>query len=535
MQHPLSRFPVQTWLSLAFAFAPLPHSGNAGDDNWITEQIPDIVIGQADFETADTGAEAGQMNEPNAIAIDPITEKVFVADTGNNRVLRFASYVDIATGASAEAVLGQPDFGENTAGLDAATMSAPRGVAVGPSGELWVADSGNNRILRFDDAATKASGSDADGVLGQTDFVTADHPLTQDGLYAPRGLCIDFEGNLVIADFYHDRVLIHLAAASKSDGANADYVLGQEDFTTNGHGTTAASMHRPTAVHLTGSRMLFIADSGQARILIYDDFTALENGANANRVLGQSRLSEDLNDLTSSKFEYPTTMAVSATDRLFVCDHNGSRVLVFENASTINGLVPAFAALGASDFESEDTGDLTTDINSPWGLAIAPDNRVWIADSGHNRVLIFNEQTAQADLTIGDRSNRQKGNNIYNTSGIGQKKRVRTTGRKVKLHCRIGNDGTITDTFTCSGTRSNRKFNVKHFAYSPARTNVTARVKTGTYTSSGVEASGFLRYRMEVKPKASAGSRARINTFLHASSNTDGEADHVVGKVIYQQ
>lgn len=516
----------------AFALLLQPSALHAEGDYWFTEQAADMVVGQPDFTTKNSDDGPADLYRPQCIAIDPASGKVYIADTINNRVLRYGHYADFSTGESAEAVFGQDDFYLSAAGLDAGSMDSPHGVAIGPNGELWVADYENNRILRFDDAATKESGSDADGVLGQSDFVSKGAALTQDGMEGPRGMFCDSEGNLIVADLFNNRVLVYAEAHLKGDGDDADFVLGQPDFETADSDYDQATLYRPSGVFLTEDLSLYVADSGHNRILIYDEVTDLESGGNASRVLGQSDFDESGEDLSSDRFDYPANVWVSDTDKLFVCDDMNFRVLVFEDASTLNGLVDASAAIGAPDFDTKSTDDQTTNITTNWGLLIDPDNRLWVADFGNNRVLIFNEEYTKADLTLGERRNRQKGNDVYNTTGAGQKKRFRTAGKKVKVHCRIGNDGTFTDSFTCSGSGSNRKFRVKHFAYAPSKANVTAQVKTGTYSTGDIGASSYIRYRMDVKPKSSAGSSARIRTYLQGTSEVDGETDLVVGKVV---
>lgn len=70
-------------------------------------------------------------------------------------------------------MLGQPDFISNTfATATASVMFAPCGIALDSAGRLWVADYNNSRVLRFDSAAGKPNGAAADGVLGQSDFTS---------------------------------------------------------------------------------------------------------------------------------------------------------------------------------------------------------------------------------------------------------------------------------------------------------------------------------------------------------------------------
>jgi DNA-binding beta-propeller fold protein YncE len=121
------------------------------------------VLGQLDFVTRTTGKTASTMNNVFGVAVDPTTGKLFVADRNNNRVLRFSSAAKLTSGAAAEAVLGQPDDTTNTSGLSAVKMTTPVRLFVDAAGRLWVSDYGNRRVLRFDGASAKATGAAADG------------------------------------------------------------------------------------------------------------------------------------------------------------------------------------------------------------------------------------------------------------------------------------------------------------------------------------------------------------------------------------
>jgi hypothetical protein len=116
------------------------------------------VIGQAGFTTAAAAAGASGMSDPESIASDG--EQLFVADTGNNRVLAYAA-IPTTSGASATIVLGQGDFTHVAPNDDdqdgnavtgpartARTLSGPTGVAV-VNGLLAVTDTGNGRVLIY--------------------------------------------------------------------------------------------------------------------------------------------------------------------------------------------------------------------------------------------------------------------------------------------------------------------------------------------------------------------------------------------------
>jgi len=82
--------------------------------------------------------------------------RLWVADFFNNRVLRFDGAADKANGANADGVLGQPNFTSNGAATTASGMNSPGGLAIDTAGHLWVADNLNSRVLRFDGAPLPA-------------------------------------------------------------------------------------------------------------------------------------------------------------------------------------------------------------------------------------------------------------------------------------------------------------------------------------------------------------------------------------------
>ena len=136
---------------------------------WTDGQAADLVIGQPNLtsNTADNGGiGATTLDGCSGIAIDHTNGKMYVADEDNHRVLRYA-YPITSNQPAAEVVFGQPNFTSSTDATTQAGMGFPAGVAVDANGTLWVADSENSRVLRFDNAHTiNSNGPNADGVLG---------------------------------------------------------------------------------------------------------------------------------------------------------------------------------------------------------------------------------------------------------------------------------------------------------------------------------------------------------------------------------
>jgi NHL repeat len=130
----------------------------------LSSGIANRVFGQPDFNqnTVNTGGVSGNsMNYPYELAIDP-AGRLFVADGPNNRVLLFNGPL-ISSGA--DLVFGQPNLTSNTAnngGLSAGSMRIAGGVALGPSGRLYVTDAGNSRVLQYDPPFSSSVGGIAE-------------------------------------------------------------------------------------------------------------------------------------------------------------------------------------------------------------------------------------------------------------------------------------------------------------------------------------------------------------------------------------
>ncbi|MBU2008401.1 MAG: hypothetical protein KJ624_00905 [Chloroflexi bacterium] len=156
-----------------------------------------VTVAGSPLPIGDGGpATAAQLSGPVGLALD--SGSLYIADGGNNRVRR----VDLATGTiTTFAGTGEGGYGGDGGPATAAQLSSPRGLAV-DSGNLYVADSGNNRIRRVDLATgtiTTFAGTGEGGHGGDGG------PATAAQLSSPRGLALD-SGNLYVADSGNNRI-----------------------------------------------------------------------------------------------------------------------------------------------------------------------------------------------------------------------------------------------------------------------------------------------------------------------------------------
>jgi len=179
-------------------------------------------------------------------------------------------------GESATVVLGQTIFTSGTPGTTATTLTNPTDLSFDSSGNLWVVDDGNNRVLMYPKGAGFTTGESATVVLGQTDLVSGGSGTTATTLSGPTSLSFDSSGNLWVVDpglfptippDSNNRVLMYPKGAGFTTGESATVVLGQINFTSAVPDTTQTTFTNPTDLSFDSSGNLWVVDDDNNRVL----------------------------------------------------------------------------------------------------------------------------------------------------------------------------------------------------------------------------------------------------------------------------
>src|SRR5689334_1004280 len=140
------------------------------------DAVADHVLGQKDFVNSAPGfVDARALHDPSSLAVDrhASPNRLYVADYDNNRVLGWRNAKSFKKGTPADVVIGQADFNASVCNRGGAvsskTLCLPTGLGVDGDGDLYVADGGNNRVLRFASPFDSGLSSDqpAAAVFGQ--------------------------------------------------------------------------------------------------------------------------------------------------------------------------------------------------------------------------------------------------------------------------------------------------------------------------------------------------------------------------------
>jgi sugar lactone lactonase YvrE len=362
-----------------------------------------LVLGRANFTgaSAGDGARDFRISLTGDVAVDRVTRKVFVSD--GFRVLRFTNADALTNGAAAEAVFGQGNFESDTVpSTPNENRFSALGIFIDSQGRLWIADINNRRVLRFDNANTAGNFPAATRVYGQPNFTTNTPRFNAEGMAGPTDVVVDSSDRLWVADTNNNRVLRFDNITNKPNGAAADAVLGQTTLDTGGgggpSGLSQSKFDEPYALAVSANGALYVSDRDNNRVLRFDNAAALSNGANASVVLGQPDFVSRGLDVLATKLNDPSGLSISADDTLWVADRLNHRAMRFDNVSTKGNGAAADGVLGQPDFFSSGQNNNTQgefSDNSQGFLfpehLFVDDTRggVWVSDSQNRRVLRF--------------------------------------------------------------------------------------------------------------------------------------------------
>ena len=385
------------------------------------QYAPDVVYGQTDFNGRSAnagGLSASSLRSPRTVAFDA-DKNLWVSDSDNNRVLRYPANQLDANHPAADLVLGQSDFttgAANAGGIAAGTMSSPAGLAFDSKGNLYVVDSGNNRVLVFTPPFTK--GMAATGLIGQTRFNSrAIAPASSSTMAAPQGVAVASDGSIYVAVAAENRVLVFdpPVAAAPLMGPAAKAVIGQTDYTSTSANAGSApvasvvSLSAPADVKIGTDNRVYIADSGNNRITSY-----VLGSKSASGVTGQPNFAANsVNQVKAAAFSAPFKAVIDYSQSpypLYISDTANNRVLIWRDAIRYRNGSPADQVIGQPNLESgvPNYGSFKTDATTagsllqPRGLAVDSLGNLYVADSGNNRVLRYPRPVSQSGAIVPD-------------------------------------------------------------------------------------------------------------------------------------
>ena len=306
------------------------------------------------------GREARQahLSNPSGVAVDA-DGNVLIADTENHRIRSLTTDGTITTVAGTGAAGFSGDGGVATR----ARLSNPRGVAVGPNGNVYIADSGNNRIrvVRADGSIETVVGGDGPRFAGES------------GLVDPHSVTVDREGNLFIADTGNHRIRKAAAGILTTIAGS-----GHAEYAGDGGPATLSSLRFPKSVAVDAAGIVYIADTGNNRV------RQIGFDGNISTVMGtgQRAFSGDGGQAATASLAHPQGLVAVPDGSLYVSD---SMYHVIRRIDS-DGIVVTVAGTGVAGSGRAGNEARRSKLNSPLGLALDAGGHLLVADSGNHRI-----------------------------------------------------------------------------------------------------------------------------------------------------
>ncbi|MBI4646465.1 MAG: DUF11 domain-containing protein [Bacteroidia bacterium] len=327
-------------------------------------QLPDFVLGENSFTDCSGGVTQSLTSYNNGVAFSPDGNKIIVADY-NNRVLIWNS-IPTSNGQPADVVLGQIDFTSSTSGTAADKFNTPQGIYVSSGGKLIVSDRFNNRVLIWNSIPT-TNGTPADVVVGQPDFITSSSGNAANQMNQPWGVWVSPDGKLLVADEQNHRVLIFNTIPT-SNNANADVVIGQTGFGVSTSGLSQTELSIPVGVTVSPDGKLAIGEFGNNRVLFYNSIP-VSNGAAADVVLGQPDFTTNTQFYpggapSNQNMNRPYNVSFDLYGRLFVAGRDMNRVMIFGTLPSQQAELQIQISVGSATFCPGDSTTITVTITN---------------------------------------------------------------------------------------------------------------------------------------------------------------------------
>ena len=272
-------------------------------------------IGTAGY-TGDGGqATAAELHYPDGVAVDA-SGNVYIADASNNRIRTVSTAGIISTFAGNGTAGYTGDGGQATA----ATLNSPAGLALGASGNVYIADANNNAIRKISTAgiiSTIAGGGSCGGsYCGDGGQATAAQ------LNSPNGVAVDAAGNVYIVDYGNNRIRIVSTVGIISTFAGN----GTAAYSGDGGQATTAELSLPFGVAFDAVGNVYIADYYNNRIRQVNTAgiisTFAGNGFGAGT--GTGGYSGDGGVVTAAELYWPYGVAFDATGNVYIVDGGNS-------------------------------------------------------------------------------------------------------------------------------------------------------------------------------------------------------------------
>lgn len=377
--------PAITWKIALLPLMAIVAAAAAELTAYEPHSVPGVAVHAATFPTpvpvqgatATTQAPAPHFLAPAGVAVRGT--EVYMSDVPTNAIWAYDSATKVTTLITGS--LGPGYSGDGGPAAEAQLMG-PRGLALDAAGNLFIADSGNHAIRRI--AAADGTISTVAGT-GSRGFSGDGGPATRAHLNTPDGVAFDASGNLYIADTLNQRIRkvnragTIITVAGSGAISTVGHSTGGFGFSGDGGPAVYAQLSIPEGVAVDGRGNVYIADTGNDRIRRVDTKGIIRTVAGT----GNNPYSGDGGPAVRANLYAPVGIAIGLDGSVYFSERYQQTVRLI----TARGLLVLVAGRGGSRGGTGDGGyAVRARLNDPQGIAFGPGGELYIADTGNHRI-----------------------------------------------------------------------------------------------------------------------------------------------------
>ncbi|GAB3991183.1 hypothetical protein GCM10028807_20710 [Spirosoma daeguense] len=324
--------------------------------------------GTAGYNGDGIAATTAQLRNPTKLTVDA-SGNLYIADQFSHRVRKVNPSGIIST------VAGTGTLGYSGDGLAATSAQVynPSDVALDGSGNLYIADSQNNRIRKVSTTGVISTVAGT-GIYADAGFSGDGGAATSAQLYLPRSMVMDGSGNVYIADQKNHRIrrvspggIITTVAGTGTSGYSGD-----------GGAATSAQLDDPVSLALDGNGNLYIADQSSNCIRKVNSSGVISTMAGT----GTSGFSGDGGLATSAQLNFPNSLAMDGSGNLYISDLYNNRIRKVNSS----GIISTIAGTGIFGFSGDSGPATSAQLAQPTGVALDGNENLYITDSQNHRI-----------------------------------------------------------------------------------------------------------------------------------------------------
>ena len=339
-------------------------------------------------------AQNAVLRNPLSLTLDQEQRNLYVADTGNHlvrRILLNNVIEDTQIITEAGSFDGSAGYDGEDRNASVSSLNSPSAVAVNSLGEIYIADTGNQRVR-----AVVSAGERRPMILitvagnGEASFSGERAPATNATLHFPSDVVLDSNGNVYFSDTENHRIRRVARESGTITTVAGNGIAGSRGV--DGLGTDAR-LHSPEGLAFDSEGRLYIADTGNDRVLRLN----VRNGV--IRAITEQGLPGSNSTSTVATFNSPTALAIDSADNLYIAEMEDHRIRMMD--LDVGG-VSTVAGDGSAGFTGDGSQATRAKLNKPEGVAVDADGNIFIADTGNRRIRRVDFGTGIISTIAGD-------------------------------------------------------------------------------------------------------------------------------------